>query len=67
MDPFSDFLATRKVRRFRVPAEARPDHDEVRTARVMRIFAGIAVFTLMMVVVLIAEPWETLRPYFMRP
>jgi hypothetical protein len=71
MDAFADLVATRKVRRFRIPPAALPARKraarQADTALTLRIIAGLAMLTLFSLVVLIAEPWETLRPWLLQP
>ncbi|MDB4938977.1 MAG: hypothetical protein JWP87_5949 [Labilithrix sp.] len=71
MAALTDLVATKKVPRFRIPPAAmREDIVAARrddTALLLRISAGLAVLTLMAVGLLIAEPWETLRPWLLHP
>ena len=71
MDGPASLVPTKKVRRFVIPPEALTDaqraarHDDA--PRLMRISAVLAVLTLVAIALLIAEPWETLRPWLLRP
>ena len=71
MDAFAELVETKRVRRFRVPPAAFPESKRAArrddAALLMRIFAGLAMLTLLAVIVLIAEPWEALRPWLLRP
>lgn len=61
----ADQVSTKKVRRFRVPPAALTEQAAAarrdRAARIMRIFAALAVLLLVGVSVLIAEPWNVLH------
>lgn len=68
--------ATRKVRRFSIPAAALPDIiarppappvDASRSYRRLLAMNLVAIGVLVAIIVLITEPWEPLRLWLMRP